>query len=114
MPPSRRPVRRGDGFLARAHDLFPPGGSPDRRPSFEIFENRSLAAAEELFAADFDRQPEAAPGIRFATTHGLPVIAPLVIFACLVVQNGKEVVELLWVDVDEDYWKLIRDDPDDR
>jgi hypothetical protein len=105
-------VVRSEGFLRRAQALYPPGGSTDGRPSFELFEQRPLRAVEEVFARRFDEQPEAVEGtgIRFAMTHGLPFFPALVIYACL---GTDDAVELLDVVVDEDYFDLIGDDPAD-
>lgn len=53
----RRRVRRTTHFLDEAQGLFPLGGSPDGRPSFELFADRILRAVEELFARDFEGSP---------------------------------------------------------
>jgi hypothetical protein len=105
----RRQVRRSQAFLEAANRLFPPGGSVDGRASFELFEVGPLAAIEELFARDFESQPEAVEGtaIRFAMTHGVPVFPPLVVYAVLVTDD---VVELIDIIVDDDYFDLIGDD----
>lgn len=83
-------------------------GSPDGRPSFELFAEGILRAVEELFSRDFEGQPEAFAGIRFAMTHAVPVFPALVIYAALADDNT---VELWSITVDEDYFDLLDDDP---
>ena len=108
MESRRRRVRRTTHFLDEAQGLFPLGGSPDGRPSFELFADRILRAVEELFARDFEGQPEAFAGIRFAMTHAVPVFPALVIYAVLA---DDDTVELLSITIDDDYFDLIDDDP---
>lgn len=98
--------------MERAHALYPPGGSTDGRPSFELFERWPLRAVEELFSRKFEEQPEAVEGtgIRFAMTHGMPVFPAMVMYACMGTDGA---VELLDVVVDDDYFDLIANDPSD-
>jgi hypothetical protein len=108
----RRRVVRSKGFLARAQALYPPGGSADGRPSFELFEAGPLRAVEELFGRKFGDQLEAVEGtgIRFVMTHEVPVFPAMVIYGCL---GTDDSVELLDVVVDEGYFDLINDDTTD-
>jgi hypothetical protein len=108
----RRAVRRSQAFLDAARRLFPPGGTPDGRASFELFEAGPRAAIEELFGRDFEAQPEAVEGtaIRFAMTHAVPIFPALVIYAVL---TTDEVVELIDITIDDDYFDLVGDDPHD-
>jgi hypothetical protein len=113
VPRSRREVRRSAQFLAHARQLYPPGGSPDGRPPFELFEERILRAAELQFALDFEDLPvaiEEVPAIRHVMTHAVPYFPALVIYAILL---SDDAVEILDLDVDETYWDLIGDDPVD-
>ncbi len=49
-------------------------------------------------------------GLRFVVTPPTPIFGPLVIYACL---TTDDVVELLSVADDPDYWDMISTDPDD-
>jgi len=102
-------VRRSAFFLEQAYELFPPGGSADDRPSFELFAAGPLLAVEEAFSRIYEEHPEAMPGIRFAMTHGVPVFPALVVYATL---GDDDTVELLSITIDEDYFGLIGDDPE--
>jgi hypothetical protein len=107
-----RRVHRSAGFTERAQLLYPPGGSEDGRASFELFEERPLAAVELLFSRAFDDQPEAieGTGIRFVCTHDMPFFPAMVFFAVIGVDDDVELVDVV---IDEDYFDLIGDDPDD-
>lgn len=107
-----RAVRRSPGFLERAQQLYPPGGDPQGRPSFERFEAGPLRAVELAFSRDWERQPEAIEGmgIRFVMTHAVPVFPAMVFFAALGTDGS---VDLLDVVIDEDYFEMLEGDPDD-
>jgi hypothetical protein len=93
--------------------MFPPGGSSSGRPSFELFERLILRAAELQFSLQFDDLPVAVtevPTIRYVMTHAVPFFPALVLYAVLLVDDTVETLDL---DVDEDYWDLIGDDPAD-
>lgn len=110
---ARRQVQRSDSFVAKAKGLFPPGGNPEGRASFELFERLVLRGVEEQFARQFDRLPVAVPevpAIRHVMTHAVPYFPALIVYAVLL---EREVVELVDLEVDEDYFDLIGDDPDD-
>ena len=109
--PKRR-VRHSEDFLAIARHHFPPGGSSDGRPSFELFVAHPLAAADELFARSFDELPELAPGIRALVTIHTPFFSPIAFYAIAVVYGGDEEIEIISMTVDEDYWDLIHEDPE--
>ena len=106
----RRRVVRSEGFVQRAEALYPPGGSGEGRPSFELFCAGPLRAVEELFSRRFDDQPEAVEGtaVRFALTHDLPIFPAMVFYAWLGTDGA---VELLDVVVDEEFFDRIADDP---
>lgn len=108
MAAQRREVRHSESFLEQARIFFPPGGSSDGRPSFELFTRWPLSAADELFSRSFDELPEIAPGIRGWLTLQTPFFPPIVFYAVLVV----DYVEIVSLTVDEDYWDLMEDDPD--
>lgn len=46
--PTRRRVTRSEGFVERALALYPPGGSADGTPPFEMFESGPLRGVELL------------------------------------------------------------------
>lgn len=114
MSPTRR-VRRGTAFLEAARAAFPPGGSAEGTPSFELFEERVLQIVEQRMAATFEDLPEAVEGtgIRFAMTHALPYFPALVIFGMLVLDDGEELIELVALEIDDDYFDSIESNPDD-
>ena len=100
MASQRRPVRRSDLFLETARQSFPPGGSPDGRPSFELFERGPLHAAEELCALAFEQMAEPYPGIRAWTTIAVPFFPPMTFYAVL---DTTGVVDLMDLTIDTDY-----------
>lgn len=114
MSPTRR-IRRGTAFLRAAHASFPPGGSAEGHPSFELFEERVLHVVEQRMSTTFEDLPEAVEGtgIRFVMTHALPYFPALVIFGMLLVDDGEELIELVDVVIDDDYFDTIESDPDD-
>jgi len=112
----RRSVRHSNEFLAKARSLFPPGGSTTGRASFEQFERLILRAAELQFSRQFDHLPVAIheiPSIRYVMTHAVPYFPPLIIYAVLMSDGATGTIETIDLEVDEDYWDLIADDPDD-
>lgn len=110
-----RPVRRSAAFLERAYKAFPPGGGADGTASFELFDERILQIAELRMSTDFEGLPEAVPGtaIRFVMTHSLPFFPPLVLYGMLVTEGTDEIIELIDVTVDDDYFEGLNNDPDD-
>lgn len=71
-----------------------------------------LRGVEQQFARQFDLPvavPEV-PSIRFVMTHAVPLFPALVVYA---IRLTDDTVELIDLDVDEDYWDLIAGDPDD-
>lgn len=109
--PRRRKVVRSAHFTDQAQARYPVGGSTEGRPSFELFEETLLRIVEEQLARAFDGLPEARPGVRVAATHasGFPFFPPMLFYARL---RGGD-VELIAVEVDEEYWDLIGRDPED-
>ena len=109
----RRRVRRSPAFLQQAQDLFPPGGSVEGRPSFEVFEQGPLRGAETAFSLDFEAQRQhidGVGGIRYVTVPPTSFFGPLVISACLLADGVIEVVSVI---EDPGYWDLIANDPSD-
>ena len=105
-----RTVRHGRAFLDRARQLFPPGGSPDGRPSYELFVSTVLRAAETAFARDFEGQLAETPGspIRVVLTAATPFFPkPLAFYALLA---DEETVEIVDVVIDEDWLETLGDD----
>jgi hypothetical protein len=107
-----RRVRRSTDFLAKARSLFPPGGSTEGRASFELFEQLILRAAELQFSRQFDDLPVAiaeVPGIRHVMTHAVPFFPALILYGILLEDGAVEIVD---IEVDEDYWDLLGGDPE--
>ena len=85
----------------------------DGRPSFELFEQLILRGAELQFALQFDDLPVAlleVPTIRHVMTHAVPSFPALIIYGILLTDGAVELVDL---DIDEEYWDLIGNDPTD-
>jgi len=99
MSPPRRQVRRSELFIETAQRFFPPGGSVQGRPSYQLFEDGPLGAIEFLFARRFDGLPDPYPGDRAWTTIQAPLFPPMTFYAAGV----DDYVELLDLTVDTDY-----------
>lgn len=98
-----RTVEHGDHFLEEAMHLFPPGGSSDGRPSFELFEQTVLKTAETAFGLNFEALPELEPGSPVhlvLTANVLLFPRPLVFYGIL---TAEHVVEIVGV-VQDDEW----------
>ena len=107
-----RLVRHSADFLSKARSLFPPEGSTTGRAPFDLFERLVLRAAELQFSRQFDDLPIAVPevpAIRHVMTHAVPFFPALVIYAVLLTDGTVEIIDL---EVDEDYWDLTTDDPE--
>ncbi len=106
-----RRVIRSETFLEHARALYPPGGDAEGHPSFELFEAGPLRAAELAFSTDWEGQTQAIEGvdIRVVMTHGVPVFPAMTIYA---IRGSDDSVELLDVDVDDDYFEMLEGDPD--
>lgn len=105
----RRQVRQGTRFLAEARRLFPPGGSVEGRPSFELFAATVLKAAELAFGSDFEGQLVETAGspIHLVLTAQTPFFPqPLVFYGMLVSDDLVEIVDIV---VDEDAWAAGED-----
>ena len=97
-----RRVRVHPAVEAKARHAFPPSGSPDGRPSCELFSKRALEPVIEAWQRNFEASPEAEPGspIRVLLTFPNPEFPPLAFYGILV---GDE-VEIWDFTVDEEYW----------
>jgi hypothetical protein len=107
----RRPVRRSAAFLEQAERLFPPGGSAEGRPSFEVFEQGPLRGAATAFSLAFEAQREhieSVGSIRYVMVPPTQFFGPLVISACLLRDGTVEIVSVI---EDEGYWDQVGDDP---
>lgn len=94
----RRAVRHGHGFLERARALFPPGGSADGAPSFELFEATILQTATLAFANNFeacasDMGPDS-PVRMVLTADTVAFWRPVVFYGLLVDDDTVEIVDL--------------------
>ena len=103
----RRRVEVSAEVRARAVQEFPPGGSADGRPSYQLFCERALDPVVEAWARDFEASPEAQPGIpvRVALTFPAPFFPPMAFYGILVSDH----VEIIDYTVDEEYWDTFDD-----
>lgn len=72
-----------------------------------------LRGVELQLSRQFDDLPVAladVDAIRHVMTHAVPLFPPLVVYAVLLSDGTIETMDL---EVDEDYWDTIGDDPDD-
>ncbi|HVC71379.1 MAG TPA: hypothetical protein VNC61_14080 [Acidimicrobiales bacterium] len=104
---SRERVTVSDELLGEARRRYPPGGSADGTPRFELFESGPLAGAVAYFERQYDNSPEAAAGVHFYTTVG--TFFPAMAFYAARVGDHVEIISFT---VDDDYWGLIEDDPE--
>lgn len=105
----RRRVVLGAQFVERAQELFPPGGSPDGLPSYELFSETVLPAVRFAFEHDFAGQQADDPEspIRFVHTAKAPYFpVPLAFYALLA---DEDTVALIDVIVDEDWYGTFDD-----
>ncbi|MDP9401915.1 MAG: hypothetical protein M3P85_00965 [Actinomycetota bacterium] len=110
MADRRLKVTRSSEFERKARGFFPPGGSPDGKPSFELFEKTVLKAVELAFSRMFDDLPLAKEGlgaIRAVSTQAVPHFPPLVVYGMLVTDAT---VDLMDIEVDEDFWDRLAAD----
>lgn len=105
----RRRVQHGAQFLEEARRLFPPGGSVEGRPSFALFADAVLKAAELAFGSDFEGQLVEMAGspIRLVLTAQTPFFPQPLVFYGLIV--AEDVVEIVDVVVDRDFWDTGED-----
>lgn len=106
----RRRVTRSDHFVAKAREHFPEGGDAAGRPSFELFEQRPLRAVEEKLALDFGGCPPSEPGspIRIVATAHVPSFPAMVFYAMALTDDSVEILDFT---IDDEYFKLVEDDP---
>ena len=112
MAGRRREVLLSDEFVERAQALFPPGGSAEGRPNWDLFQVTVLRAAVTAFANDFEGQhaDEEGSPIRIVLTAATPFFPnPLAFYALLA---DDETVEIVDVIEDED-WLASWGDPDE-
>lgn len=110
--PHRREVTRSETLLEHARERFPPGGDPEGRASFELFEERPLRAVEDRLARDFEGCPEAEPGmpVRIVATAHVPLFPAMTFYAVLIADGTVEILDFT---IDEEYFDLIGGDPTD-
>ena len=104
----KREVRLSDSFRAEAAVHFPPGGSIDGKPPWEMFEKGPLRAAIQAFGEDFEGNAIAYDPVRIVQMPPTVFFPPMTIYAILV----EDWVEIMSIDVDSDYFGRIND-PDD-
>jgi hypothetical protein len=98
-----RKVERSDSFIEEAMALFPPGGSTDGRPSYELFEETVLLAAETAFSLNFEGLQPVEPGspVRYVlTAEALFFPRSLIFYGIL---SSFEMVEIVGIE-QEDQW----------
>lgn len=103
------PVAVAGELLGKARQRFPPGGSVDGTPSFELFEHGPLQAAIELFGRRFDEAPTVEAGVdslRWVSTMSA-LFGPMVFFALRTIDH----IEIVDYVEDEGYWDLDDDPP---
>ncbi len=103
----RENVAIGDELLGQARLRYPPGGSVDGTPSFELFESGPLAAAAEYFSRQYENAPEAAAGVRFYVTVG--TFFPVMAFYAARVADAIAIISFT---VEDNYWEMIEGDPE--
>ena len=94
-----REVRRSATFLAHAMEEFPPVGSVDGGPSWEMFEAGPLKAIEFAFGHSWEKNVVTPEGVRIVTTHALPFFPAMSIYALLVSDGSQE-----WVEYSTSWW----------
>ena len=105
--PNREWVTASEGLLSEARRRFPPGGSADGTPSFELFESGPLEATIGYFEHEYENAPEAVAGIiKFYVTIG--TFFPAMVFYAARVEDHIEIIAFT---VDDDYWEQIGGDP---
>lgn len=109
----RREVRMHPDFEREAKENFPPGGSVEGRPSYELFLARPLVAFQAAFQ-HWERNAMPLPGvhaIRSADVANDPFFPLLVAIATLMIDpDGQEYIELSNLMVDWDYPPTPDDD----
>jgi hypothetical protein len=102
-------VRWSGDLLATIAHRFTADRSPDGDPSEYDFHGGPLQAATRRFV-DFDSLPEeAGPAVR--SVHVVDPVFGAIVFVGILVAPG--VVEVAAVDIDDDYWPMVEDDPDE-
>ncbi|MDZ7731776.1 MAG: hypothetical protein U5R31_00500 [Acidimicrobiia bacterium] len=108
---SRRPVTISEDLVAKARRLFPPGVSASGRPSYEVFRDGPLKAAEAQFGRQFDDLPSATgdvDALRFVMTVATPLFSPMIFYGVLETTGNVAIIDFI---DDPDYWDLVGDDP---
>jgi hypothetical protein len=104
-----RAVRLSASFERLARELYPPGGSGEGAPSYELFAESVLAAAKLEFAIGWDLGDAALGDDRRAVMTGsTPVFPPMVFYGRLLEDDS---IEIVGFDVDQGFWDLIGGDP---
>ena len=106
MTTSRRVVVSAE-FVDKAKSLYPPGGSSEGRPSYEMFCSHALPVAKTAFSRAWDKLPfDGIPALRYLVA-AVPPFFGAIIFYCVDVGDHVELVD---VDEDPDYWGFVADD----
>lgn len=105
--PRRREVTVDAVVDAKAQLGFPPGGSSDGRPSYELLRERALDAVVEAWSRNFEASPESEPGspVRVALTFPAPMFPPMAFYGILV-GDGVHIIDYSH---DDDYWDTVED-----
>lgn len=103
--PNRRVVK-SPSFLEKAHRRFPAGGDAEGNASYELFEQRPLAAVVEKLSRDFEGCLPTEPGspVRIVATAHVPLFPAMTFYAILLTDDS---VEILDFSIDDDYFDLI-------
>ena len=105
------PVEVSPAVLAQARGLFPPGGSVDGRPSFEMWRDGPLEAVRQLFGSIFDELPDDTdlPGVKYWQTIRTPFFEPMGFFA---IRDTNGQIEIYGFFEETGYSALVDDDPE--
>ena len=102
----RRDVRSSAGFDRKAKQLFPPEGSSEGRPTYQMFVDGPLKAFEAAFRY-WENNSMPVPGLgslRYAEVIHAPFFPLITAYACLVADAGGDYVELVDFDVEWDIY----------
>jgi hypothetical protein len=108
----RRVVQLSPDFVLKAKKRYPPGGSVDGRPRYELFRDTILKSAIFEFSHNFDGLPYAIEGVAIKAVITVEVpFFPATVFYGVLRDDG--VIEIIDFEPDDDYFRLLDTDPDD-